>query len=126
MQGEGAYCLGCDGTERKPRQGWHEHKERIEGMNLSFDGHVCISSWRDWDDENNWNVFKKPNGMEPKDIGCVVSFRGIKNAYADIYAESQGKVRNLVARHLPSKVVERGEGEMVCFQLLQVLIYSIL
>jgi len=49
-----------------------------------------------WRTDDNRNAFKK-NGMTPKDVGCVVSYQGRQNEYAEIYAKSQAKVRGLIA-----------------------------
>jgi len=48
-----------------------------------------------WRTEDNRNAFVK-TGMRPKDVGCVVSYQGRQNEYAEIYAKSQAKVRNLI------------------------------
>jgi hypothetical protein len=48
-----------------------------------------------WRTEENRNAFKK-NGMRAKDVGCIVSLRGRRNEFADIYAKSQDKVRTLI------------------------------
>ena len=53
-------------------------------------------------DEHNSDVFKE-NGMEPRDVGCIVSIRGKQDVYADTYNKSQVKVRNLVTRHFLQK-----------------------
>jgi len=53
-------------------------------------------------DGGNLNVFKEL-GMEPKDIGCVVSFKGSRNEFAEMYNKSQIKVRTLVTKHCLQK-----------------------
>jgi len=62
-----------------------------------------LDSYKDPEDfmkeKGNSGVFKK-NGMEPKDVGCVVS---IRENHADIYAKSQVKVRALITEHCLQK-----------------------
>ena len=50
----------------------------------------------DWlKDKKNQNVFRR-NGMNPRAVGCVVSFPGRRNELEDVYAVSQIKLRNLI------------------------------
>jgi GTPase SAR1 family protein len=50
----------------------------------------------DWlKDRNNLNVFRR-NSMNPRAVGCVVSFPGRRNELEDVYAASQIKLRNLI------------------------------
>ena len=51
-----------------------------------------------WRDEENRNVLAK-NHMKPKAVGCVVSFPGRRDEYAEIYVKSQGKLRDLIIRN---------------------------
>jgi hypothetical protein len=44
-----------------------------------------------WRDEGNQRVFSR-NGMNPRAVGCVVSFAGNKKEHQDIYNDSQGKL----------------------------------
>ena len=53
--------------------------------------------WRDNSKEHR-NVLAK-NHMKPRAVGCVVSFPGRRNEYAEIYAKSQGKLRDLIIQN---------------------------
>ena len=48
-----------------------------------------------WRTEENRNVFKK-NEMNPKDVGCVVSYQGKGKEFSELYVKSQAKVRRLI------------------------------
>ena len=51
-----------------------------------------------WRDKGNQRVFKT-NGMEPKAVGCVVSFVGNKKEHQDIYNDSRRKLLRLITKH---------------------------
>ena len=48
-----------------------------------------------WKTEDNRDAFKK-NEMKPKDLACVVSYRGRQNEFSELYVKSQAKVRRLI------------------------------
>ena len=56
----------------------------------------------DWKREGNADVLQR-NGMKPKAIGCIVSFRGRRNEFADIYAKSQSSLRDLITKNCRRK-----------------------
>jgi len=48
-----------------------------------------------WRRKDNQETFRKHH-IEPRAIGCIVSSRGQRNEYADVYAKSQDKLRRLI------------------------------
>jgi len=56
----------------------------------------------DWKREGNLDVLKR-NRMTPKAVGCVVSFRGRQEEFADIYAKSQSRLRKLIMKYYLQK-----------------------
>jgi GTP-binding protein EngB required for normal cell division len=53
----------------------------------------------DWGrDRRNRDALKR-NGMNPRDIACVVSFAGRQKEHERVYVDSQAKLRNLITAH---------------------------
>ena len=52
----------------------------------------------DWKRQGNLDVLHR-NGMRPKDVGCLVSFRGRRDEFAEIYAKSQTTLRDLIVKN---------------------------
>ena len=52
----------------------------------------------DWKSEGNLDVLKR-NGMRPKAVGCIVSFRGRRGEFAGVYAKSQSNLRDLITKN---------------------------
>jgi len=61
-----------------------------------LEGHGDLDDW--WRTAGNQNAFKR-NKMTPNDVGCVVSHRGMQNEYAEVYAKSGAKVRDLIIKN---------------------------
>jgi len=51
-----------------------------------------------WMTKENQVAFKR-NGINPKAVGCVVSYPGKQNELADIYHKSQETLRDLITKH---------------------------
>jgi GTPase Era involved in 16S rRNA processing len=51
--------------------------------------------WRNAENQAAFRSYK----MKPKEVGCVVSYRGLLGEYADIYAKSQEKLQRLIMEH---------------------------
>jgi len=56
----------------------------------------------DWKREGNLDVLQR-NRMRPKAVGCVVSFRGRQEEFADIYEKSQSRLRDLIMKNYLQK-----------------------
>jgi len=56
----------------------------------------------DWKREGNLDVLQR-NRMRPRAVGCVVSFPGRQNEFADIYAKSQSRLRDLIMKNCLQK-----------------------
>jgi small GTP-binding protein len=66
---------------------------------------AVVTGLENYDDPDDWgrdrgnrNALKR-NGMNPRDIACVVSFAGRQNEYGRIYGDSQAKLRKLIIAH---------------------------
>jgi len=51
-----------------------------------------------WRRIDNKEIFRKHH-IEPQAIACIVSSRGKRNEYADVYSKSQDKLRRLIKDH---------------------------
>jgi len=97
------YCMRGRVRENS-KANWDLFNKVICGGNVPAIAIVTgLDDHRDPNDLFKWDEIYldllKKNGMEPRHVGCFVWIRGKTNQYAESYAESKFKVRNLVARH---------------------------
>ena len=69
-------------------------KVPIIAVVTGLEDEVNLDDW--WNDENK-KVFKSYD-MKPSGVSCVVAVRGNNNQYAEMYRESQDKLRKLILR----------------------------